>query len=105
VKWFYAACDLYAYPHDVDRPWLSMLEAQACGRPVLGMRHPSTELIVDTGRTGILVEGAEEFQATLAALCANPARCEAMGRAAREYVARRHSMDQRLREIEGVLLR
>lgn len=103
VKWFYAACDLYVYPHALDRPWLSVLEAQACGRPVLTLRTPSTELIVDAGRTGILAEDLQEFQHTLVALCRDRARCEAMGRAARDYVQRCHSMELRIRELEGVL--
>jgi glycosyltransferase involved in cell wall biosynthesis len=103
VKWFYAACDLYVYPHALDRPWLSVLEAQACGRPVLGLRTPSTELIVDAGRTGILARDLQEFERALAALCRDRARCDAMGRAARDYVQAHHSMDLRVRELEGML--
>lgn len=103
VKWFYAACDFYAYPHTLDRPWLSVLEAQACGRPVVTMRTQSTETIVDSERTGLLANDLAEFQKHIAALAGDRARCEAMGRAACDYVAKFHSMDVRIRQIEELL--
>jgi glycosyltransferase involved in cell wall biosynthesis len=103
VKWFYAACDLYVYPHPLDRPWLSVLEAQACGRPVLGLRTPSTELIVDAGKSGLLARDLPEFRRMLAALCGDRARCDAMGRAARDYVQCHHSMDRCVQELESLM--
>lgn len=104
VKWFYAACDLYAYPHTLDRPWLSLVEAQACGRPVVTMRTPSTELIVDSGRTGFLAKDLHEFRTHAAVLASDRQRCAAMGLAAREYVAQFHSMEGQVRKIEALLL-
>jgi glycosyltransferase involved in cell wall biosynthesis len=102
-KWFYAACDVYAYPHPLDRPFLSPLEAQACGRPVVMMRGSSSKMIVEDGRTGLLASDADELQAHLAVLTSDRARCVSMGREAREYVARHHSMDVRVRQVEALL--
>lgn len=68
LVWFYAACGVYAYPDTVDLPRLSVIEAQACGRPVLVMRTPSAELIVVDGRTGILVDEIADFGRELAVL-------------------------------------
>lgn len=104
MPWYYAACDLYAYPHPKDTPWISVMEAQACGRPVVTMRTKSAELSVDEGRTGLLAGDLSEFQDQLAALASDPSRREAMGRRGREYIAERHSLDVRMREIEGLLL-
>lgn len=100
---FYTACDLVAYPDLLDIPRLSVLEAQACGRPVLTMRTASSELTVSDGRTGVLARDLDEFCVRLNALLADEAAREAMGRAAAEYIARRHSIDVRATQLEALL--
>lgn len=100
---YYAASDVFAYPYDLDRPWLSALEAQASGRPVVTMRTGSAETTVDDGRTGLLAGDVYEFRAQLAELLRSPERCERMGRAAREYVMKHHSLDVRVRQLESML--
>jgi len=101
---FYAACDIYAYPTWKDYTWVSVLEAQSCGRPVVTMRTRSAELSVEDGRTGLLAQDMGEFRTQLAALARDRARRESMGRAAGEYVARAHTMDARVRQMEDLLL-
>ena len=103
VTSFFAACDVYAQPHPLDGPWLSVLEAQACGRPVVTMRTRSGELTVDAGRTGLLAETLEEFGGQLAMLVGDRARCANMGSAARQFITDFHSMDVRVRQIEELL--
>jgi glycosyltransferase involved in cell wall biosynthesis len=103
IHTYYAASDVFAYPYDLDRPWLSGLEAQASGRPVVTMRTGSAETTVDDGRTGLLAANGDEFRARLSELLGNRGRCEAMGRAAREYVASHHSLDVRVRQLESLL--
>jgi glycosyltransferase involved in cell wall biosynthesis len=100
---YYAASDVFAYPYDLDRPWLSGLEAQASGRPVVTMRTGSAEATVEDGRTGLLAANVAEFRAQLAELLSNRERCERMGRAAREYVATHHSLEVRIRQLEALL--
>src|SRR5262249_11719155 len=96
LRWFYAACDLFAFLDQQDRPRLAILEAQASGRPVVTMHTRSAELTVDAGRTGLLAKDLEEFQAHLAALAFDRARCESMGKAGPEYIARFHSIETRV---------
>jgi glycosyltransferase involved in cell wall biosynthesis len=103
VHTYYAAADVFAYPYDLDRPWLSGLEAQASRRPVVTMRTGSAEATVDDGRTGLLAANGDEFRARLAELLGNRERCRAMGQAAREYVARHHSLEVRVRQLEEFL--
>jgi hypothetical protein len=67
------------------------------------MRTASSELTVSDGRTGLLVRDLAEFRARLGELVADRARREAMGRAASEYVAARHSMAVRARQLESFL--
>lgn len=103
LAWFFAACDVYAYPDLRDQPRLSVLEAQASGRPVVTMRSPSAELTVVDGKTGILADDRNDFARQLAALARDRARCERMGRAARQYVAHFHSIEVRARQIDAEL--
>jgi len=44
---------------------LSMIEAMACGTPVLALRHGSVEEVVEDGLTGHIVDSIEEATATL----------------------------------------
>jgi glycosyltransferase involved in cell wall biosynthesis len=104
VHTYYAASDVFAYPYDLDRPWLSGLEAQASGRPVVTMRTGSAEATVDDGRTGLLAANGDEFRTRLSELLGNRERCQAMGQAAREYVAGHHSLEVRIGQLEDALL-
>jgi glycosyltransferase involved in cell wall biosynthesis len=101
---YHAACDVYAYPHPKDTPWVSVLEAQGCGRPVVTLRTRSAELTVQHGRTGLLARDDAEWRGQLRLLVGDPAGRRAMGEAARAYVARQHSVVTRARQIEALLL-
>jgi glycosyltransferase involved in cell wall biosynthesis len=103
VVWFYTASDFYAYPHPRDNCWISVLEAQACGRPVVVMRTRSAELTVADGQTGLLAKDLQEFRAHVETLALDERRCELMGRAARAYIARRHSVELRVQQIEEMI--
>ena len=104
VAWYYAACDFLARPTLRDAlPELAVLEAQACGRPVVTTRTRSAELTVDENRTGLLAADGRELEAQLATLAGDRVLCRWMGIAARDYVERRHSMSVRLRQIEELL--
>lgn len=101
--WYFAACDFLAFPDLRDFPWLAVLEAQSCGRPVVTTKTRSAAMTVDEGRTGLLAADRTEFEAHLSALARDRDRCQAMGAAAREYIARTHSMQVRIGQIEGLL--
>lgn len=103
VRWLFAACDVYAHYTIRDRMFTSIIEAQACGRPVVASRNPSSQVIVDEKRTGLLAGGVAEFAACLEALGSDHARRESMGTAAREYVEEHHSTRVRVRQIEALL--
>ena len=104
LRWYYAACDLFAYAALTDRVFLTILEAQAFGRPVVTLRSRSTELIVQDGETGLLADDLANLEVRLTELATDRERCASMGRAAREYVATNHSMETRVREIEELLV-
>lgn len=86
----YQQCDLLALPNravgnDVEGFGMVLLEAQACGRPVLAGASGGTAETLTPGETGVLVpcDGPDEPAAALAALLSDPARLERMGTAAR----------------------
>ena len=68
------------------------------------MHTRSAEITVEAGRTGLLAKDLEEFQAHLAALASDRARCESMGKGGPEYVAKYHFIETRVRQIEDLLL-
>jgi len=103
LKWIFAACDVYAYPHTLDWPWSSVFEAQACGRPVVAMRTDSNERTISDGQTGLLADTLEEFRDHLATLTGDRARASAMGESASRFYRDRHSIESRAREIEELL--
>ncbi len=70
---FYALAEIVALPNraepgEEDGLPLVILEAQACGRPVLGGRAGGTPEAIADGETGLLVEG-NDAGAIAAALC------------------------------------
>ncbi len=103
VPWFFAASDVYAYPHPLDMPWLSLVEAPACSRPVVTMRTESSELLVRHGETGLLANDEDEFRSYLAVLLGDPARCETMGRAAFDHFQAHLSMEHHMDRLEELL--
>ncbi len=65
-----------------------VLEAMACGKAVVVARKAMGGIHAEDGRDLCVAESPEEFQAALTSLLGDPARVEAMGSAAREYILR-----------------
>jgi glycosyltransferase involved in cell wall biosynthesis len=100
---YFAACDLFALPDLRDFPFLAILEAQACGRPVLTMNTAAARLTVAADSTGVLANDIEEFGTRLRELTQDRARCRRMGEAGPAYIARFHTLSVRLDQIEDML--
>ena len=103
MPWYFAACDFFVYPSMVDRPWLAVLEAQACGRAVVTMRTRSAELTMLPGITGLVASDMDEFRRAIGALAADRPRARKMGHAAARYVAENHSLEAQIDRIERLL--
>ena len=106
VSWYYAACDFFAFPEKAEgnRAGLALLEAQACGRPLVSMDTELARMTTEPGRAGLLARDLNEFQQHLLALSQDRMRCDEMGRAAAAFVARSFTIDVRARQIEELLL-
>lgn len=82
---YYSAADTFVFPSHSESFGLAVLEAMACGTPVVVSRVGGLKTFVDSGKTGYLVPWRcpEAFTQRLETLLANPALKDAMGQAAR----------------------
>lgn len=73
-----------------------LIEAAACGRPVVTTDHPGCRDAIDPGVTGLLVPVRNPLLLSRAIgdLVQDKARCEQMGRAAREFALRHFDVRQ-----------
>ena len=83
-----------------------ILEAMACGRPVVAVRMPATEEIIEHGRTGLLVEDSiPAIASAVIGILKDPDKAAEMGRRGRERVEKLFSLDKMLRAHEDLYLR
>jgi len=105
----YAMATIYAgvtreTAREVEGFGISLLEAQAAGRPVVAGRAGGIVDAVADGETGILVDPTD-VQAVAAAfrsLLAEPSRGEAMGRAGRAAVERHFNWDRVVTDLRDI---
>ncbi len=91
----YQQCDVFALPNrqvgwDFEGFGMVLLEAQACGKPVIAGLSGGTRETLNPSHTGVLVP-CETPEALADAVCAifdDPDRRSAMGRDARDWVVR-----------------
>jgi glycosyltransferase involved in cell wall biosynthesis len=89
VLLFYAAADLYIGPSLEDSFGLPILEAMACGLPVIASAHAGAIEMIDDGETGfILAEPQDHVQLAhlIRRAYSDPALRQGVGEAASRYV-------------------
>jgi glycosyltransferase involved in cell wall biosynthesis len=84
----YASADIFVFPSTTDTFGNVILEAQACGVPVVVSDSGGPKELVENGTNGLITRSRDvhDFTQAIRSLAANPARRERMGRAARESV-------------------
>lgn len=85
-----------AFLHPVDWPepfGLSMLEAMACGTPVIARRRGSIPEVVDHGTTGFIFETDDEAAAYVRELCPGLSRVKCRKRFEERFLAKRMAHD------------
>jgi glycosyltransferase involved in cell wall biosynthesis len=101
----YAACDLLVWPAINEAFGMALLEAQACGLPVLAGASGGVPAIVVDGKTGFLTPPGDAAAFASALKAALRSDLPAMGQAARARVARRHDLPQAAATLARVLAR
>jgi glycosyltransferase involved in cell wall biosynthesis len=92
---FFRSLDVFALPSLFEGHPKALLEAMACGLPVVGGDSPGIREVVDHGRTGLLAAPEPAaFRAAIAGLLADRARAAALGSAARAEIVAGMSLDQ-----------
>jgi glycosyltransferase involved in cell wall biosynthesis len=91
VSELYACFDLFCYPSTHGAFGLVVLEAMACGLPVIASQLTGTTELISDGRTGILVPPGDPaaLAAAILGLLADPARREFLAASGRESVTTR----------------
>lgn len=104
VSLLYSACDLTVLTSRHEGTPNVVLESMACGVPVVVTDVSDNSSIVKHGSHGFVVplDGVDEMAACVMELLNDPAKREAMGKAAREWVGRQFSMEALARKTVDV---
>jgi phosphatidylinositol alpha-1,6-mannosyltransferase len=109
----HAVGDVFALPCrtrggglDVEGLGIVLLEAAACGLPVVAGQSGGAPETVQEGRTGHVVDGRDlpALAAALSGLLADPARARAMGAAGRAWMQREWSWPTLVRRLRQLLV-
>jgi len=108
----YQQCDLFALANrevsgDIEGFGLVLLEAQACGKPVLTGDSGGTREAIDVSRSGIVIDCTRPtvIASAVIDLLGDRNRLDAMGNAAREWACRTFSWSARVesaRQLYGL---
>jgi glycosyltransferase involved in cell wall biosynthesis len=96
VMQFYAAADAYAGPSLEDAYGLPIIEAMACGLPVIASSRAGAHEIITDGADGIILrdpQNTDELAAALCSLITNPVLCRQLGERATRS-AQNHTWDR-----------
>ncbi len=105
----YQQCDLFALANrrigwDDEGFGMVLLEAQACGKPVIAGRSGGTPETIQASRTGELVssDAPDMLADTISALLEDPARRARMGACARRWVVEQFDWENLSRQARAV---
>ena len=99
------ACDVLALPSVEESFGLVFLEAWICRKPVVGVRIPSSEWVIDEGRDGLLARPMDpaDLARCLLELLRDHERSRAMGEAGYRKTIQRYTWDLVTDRWEAVL--
>ena len=96
---YYNAVDLLVHPSFVEAFGLVLIEAMACGKPVLAFNIPPMNEIIDNGISGLLTKpSAESLTEALRIIIEDTKALRAMGLKARNIVETKYSWQVILRK-------
>lgn len=101
---YYVACDVFIMPSAIEGFGIVYLEANACGKPVIGGRAGGISDAIIDGETGLLVDPFDinQIAEALVKLLTNPELAQSLGKKGRERIERElnwREITQRIRKI------
>lgn len=98
------SCDIFVLPSLYEGHPKALLEAMACGLPVIGTRVPGTRELIQNGENGLLCEtDAASIRSAIERLIDDAVLREKLGKAARSFIEKQFTLD-RVIELEMNLL-
>jgi glycosyltransferase involved in cell wall biosynthesis len=90
----YAACDVFALPSLFESFGISLIEAQATGKPVVCTRTGGAPEALIDGKTGLLVEPAnpKQLESAIMHILSDDKLALSMGRAGKQFVQARYDI-------------
>jgi glycosyltransferase involved in cell wall biosynthesis len=86
---------VFALPSEREAMPMALLEAMACGLPCVAWRLPRvTDVIVDDGLSGLLVDSTDRLADALESLVTDTSRAQAIGARARQTIVDRFGVDR-----------
>jgi glycosyltransferase involved in cell wall biosynthesis len=97
--------DVFVHPGDPEPFGLVNIEAMAMAKPVVAFAHGALPEIVVDGQTGILVPPGDEvaMAESIVGLLGDPQKRALMGRAARERVIERFTIERVVKQVSTIL--
>jgi|KBSMisStandDraft_5_1062788.scaffolds.fasta_scaffold130559_2 glycosyltransferase involved in cell wall biosynthesis len=97
-----SSMDIYFQPSRYEGHSITLLEAMSCSLPVVSTRVGGTPEIVLHGKTGFLHEPGQyaAMEESLLRLCSDPDLRASLGRAGRDFIVSRYSVQAMVRSYE-----
>jgi glycosyltransferase involved in cell wall biosynthesis len=104
IQDFYAACDAFVFPNENQTWGLAVLEAMACGCPVLVSQGAAVHEVLTDGENAILFppRNPEALAVRIHELATQPARCAKIAQQGMDLVRTRFTWEQFARQIGQV---
>lgn len=104
IKSAYSSCDIFVLPSLFESFGISLIEAQASGKPVIGTKAGGAPEALLNGETGYLVEPGNSFALAekIAHILSNHSKAIQMGIKGKKFVEQRFSIKNSVTKIEEI---
>lgn len=98
------AIDIFVMPSLKEGLGLSLMEAMACGLPVIGSEVGGIKSLIQQGVNGVLVQPAESagLSCAILDLLKDTGKAASLGARARDFIAHNFSQERMVKETEEV---
>ena len=102
---YYAACDVFVLPSNLEPFGIAYLEANACGKPVIGGNNGGSLDAVIDGETGLLVDPfkTDQIANALVKLLINPELVQRLGNRGRERIEKELNWQEMAKKIRAII--